>query len=369
MKIQGLNYRAKTDEELMKEYRRERRPFDKYLKAVLPHQTAMTRGILKLKELRDFALHGTVIKWRSVSAECEKDAISHVDASATILAQAGFMSRPLEAIVPRARKLERDNSAGSPILTTDGLRQSCDDLAGYVYDLRLFRTVLQVKGGSELRMKVTGGSRGTRKSRDNTGRIKSSPQTPISIKASVFQNPADVIGHDQETALRLGDFCRSFSLLDQTIRTLEIMRAGRPGHFQAHSDPKVEAWYNQSTRQLTARLNFILGKDNPGTQELTELVKFRNFVYHNPISLLGAGNDGYKPVFIHRDLVALRDARPRPDEDKNKVRPVPAWAIRQHSGTTYVAADELDTRIDEVKLWQEHLLGLVEQGHRQPRNS
>ena len=368
MKSQGLNYRAKTDEELMKDYRRERRQFDKYLKAVLPHQTAMAYRILKLKDLRDFALHGTVIKCRRANTEYEKDAIIHVDASATIHAQAGFMSRPLESIVPRARKLERDDSAGAPILTTDELRRACDDLAGYVYDLRLFRTILQVKGGSELCMKVTGGSRGARKSQGNAERTKSPPQNPRCIEASVFQNPADVIAHDQETALRLGKFCQYFSLMGQTIRTLEIMRAGQPRHFKAHSDPKVEAWYNQSTRQLTAKLNFILGKNNRGARELAELVNFRNFIYHNPISLLGTGSDGYKPAFIHRDMVALRDARPRPDEDKNEIRPVPAWAIRQHSGTKYMTVDKLDTRTDEVKLWQERLLQLVEQGHRQSRN-
>ena len=368
MKGQGQKFRAKTDEELMKEYRRDKLSFDKHLKAVLPHQTAMAHGILNLKELRDFALHGTVIKWRSSSNECEKDAIIHVDATATVFAQEKFLSKSLESIVPRTRKLEGDGSLGPPILTTDGLRRACDKLAGYVYDLRLFRTVLQVKGGSELRMKVTGGSHGTRKLRGNSGKIKSPPQTPRSIEASVFQNPADVIGHDQVTALRLGKFCRHFSLMDQTVRTLEIMRAGQPGHFQAHSDPKVKAWYNQSTRQLTARLNFILGKDNRDAHELAELVKFRNFVYHNPVSLLGTGSDRYKPAFIHRNLVALRDARPRADEDKNEIRPVPAWAIQQHSGTKYVTVDKLDTRTDEVKLWQERLLWLVEQGHRQSRD-
>ena len=211
MKGQGQNFRAKTDEELMKEYRRDKLSFDKHLKAVLPHQTAMARGILKLKDLRDFALHGTVIKWKSANAEGEKDAIIHVDATATVLAQEGFMSRSLESIVPRARKLEGDGSVGPPILTTDGLRQACDNLAGYVYDLRLFRTVLQVKDGSDLHMKVYGGGHGAHKSRGKAGRTKSPPQTPRCIAASVFQNPADVISHDQKTALRLGEFCRSFS--------------------------------------------------------------------------------------------------------------------------------------------------------------
>ena len=64
MKVGGLlRYRAKTDEELQRDYRAKRRPFDKRLKAVLPHQTAMARGILALKDVRDFCLHGAVIKW------------------------------------------------------------------------------------------------------------------------------------------------------------------------------------------------------------------------------------------------------------------------------------------------------------------
>ena len=253
-------------------------------------------------------------------------------------------------------------------MTTDGLRRACDNLADYVYDFLFFRTVLQVKGGSELRVKVTGGRHGARKSQGNDVRIKSPPKTPRSINPNVFQNQADVIGHDQETAFCLGKFCRYFSLMDQTIRTLEIMRVGQPGDFQAHSDPKVNAWYNQSTKKLTAKVNFILGKENRCAQELTELLKFRNFVCHNPISLLGTGNNGYKPAFIHRDLVALRDARPRTDENKNDVRPIPTWAIRQHCGTAYMTVDELDTKTDEVKSWQKRLTRLVEQGHRQPRN-
>ena len=152
------------------------------------------------------------------------------------------------------------------------------------------------------------------------------------------------------------------------IRRLFPAQRGQPGYFRAHSEPKAEAWYSESTRQLTARLNFVLGRENRGAQALAKLVKFRNFVYHNPISLLGTGSDGHQTVFVHRDLVALRDARPRPDEDKNEVRPVPDWAIQQHRGTTYVAVDELGSKTNEAKFWQERLFRLVELGHRQPRD-
>ena len=41
---------------------------------------------------------------------------------------------------------------------------------------------------------------------------------------------------------------------------------------------------------------------------MLDLVKFRNFVYHNPISLMGSGDVGEGAAFVHRDLVALRDA-------------------------------------------------------------
>ena len=368
MKCQGLKYRAKTDDELMKEYRRERLPLDKHLKAVFPHQTAMAHGILTLKELRDFALHGSVIKWRNAKAKRESDAIIHVDAAATIFAQEGYMSRPLDSMIPRASRLERDENEGPLILTTDGLHRACDKLAGYVYDLLFFRTDLQIKGGSELQFKVLGGGHSELKSQGKSETTELPPKTPRSIEPSVFQNPADVIGHDQDTAFLLGEFCRYFSLLEQTLRTLEIMSTGQPGYFHAHSEPKADAWYNVSTRQLTGRLNFVLGKKNRGAQAIAELVKFRNFVFHNPISLLGTGCDGRRAVFVHRDLVALRDARPRSNKNKNEVRPIPAWAIRQHMGTTHIAVDELGSKTNEVKAWQERLLRLVNRGHRQPRN-
>ena len=356
MKTQGLKYRAKTDEELKAEYHRNRVPFDKRLKAVFPHQTAMAHGILRLKDLRDFALHGAVGKRGNAKAKGETDVIMHLDAPATIFAQEGYTSRPLESVVPRARRLERSGVMGAPILSTDGLRRACNDLEGYVYDLRLFRTAIQCREeeAEELCIRVCG---------------LDVEKTPRSIEASFFQNPADVVGHNQEMALRLGEFCRIFSLLAQTIRTLEIMRVRQPGHFQAHSEPKTEVWYKQSTRQLTARLNFILGKENRDTQMLVELVKFRNFVYHNPISLIGAGSKGDRAVFLHQDLVAIRDARPRSDEDKNKVRPVPDWAVQQHKGTTCVDVDELESKSDEAKLWQERLYKLVQYGHRHPRDS
>lgn len=348
MRGHGQGFRAKTDDELKAEYRAGWRPFDKHLKAVLPHQTSMAHGILTLKEVRDFALHGAVVQWGN--AQGEQDAIMHVDAPATIFAQGGFMSRPLQTIIPKTGMSNGDGKPGPAVLTTGGLRRACDKLAGYVYDLRLFRTVLQVKEGKEIRFEVSGG--------------EPPPRTSRSIEPGVLQNPADEIGHDKGTALRLGEFCLSFSLLDQTIRTLEIMRADQPGRFQAHTEPKVEAWYKESPRQLTARLNFVLGKDTGGTQAVAELVKFRNFVYHNPISMLGVGSDGHRAVFVHRDLVAIRDAQQRPDEDKNEARPIRDWGITQHAGTTHIAVDELVRKTEEAKWWQEKLLVLVEQGHR-----
>ena len=154
-------------------------------------------------------------------------------------------------------------------------------------------------------------------------------------------------------ALRLGEFCLAFSLLDQTVRTLEIMRADRPGRFRTHTEAKVEAWYRESPRRLTARLNFVLGKDTAAAQSLAELVKFGNFVYHNPISMLGAGKDGERAAFVHRELVALRDARPRPDAEKNEARAVPDWALARHRGTTHVAVEELDRQTREATRCQE----------------
>ena len=41
----------------------------------------------------------------------------------------------------------REGRPEAAVLVTDGLRRACDRLAGYVYDLRLFRTMLQVKEG------------------------------------------------------------------------------------------------------------------------------------------------------------------------------------------------------------------------------
>ena len=353
MKGDGLAYRAKTDDELKAEHRAEDwRPFDKHLKAVLPHQTSMAHRILMLRDVRDFALHGAVTKWGNEQGE--QDAIMHVDAPATIFAQSGFMSRPLQTIVPKAGMSNHEGKAGPVVLTTDGLRRVGDDLAGYVYDLRLFRTVFQVKEGEEIRVQVAGG--------------QPAPRAPRAIDADVFQNPADVVGHDSGTALRVGEFCLAFSLLDQTVRTLEIVRADGPGRFRAHTEAKVEAWYRESPRQLTARLNYVLGKDAAAAQSLAEVVKFRNFIYHNPISMLGTGKDGETAAFVHRELVALRDARPRRDAEKNEARAVPGWALARHRGTTHFAVGDLDPRTRQATRWQERLLGLVGLGHRRARN-
>ena len=360
MKGRGLRYRAKTEEELKREYRKGE-TFEKRLKTVLPHQTGMAQGILTLKELRDFALHGAVVKWRSQSGET--DAIIHADGPATIFAQDGFLSRPLQMVVPRAGMVDGDGQPEAAILATDGLRRACDRLAGYVYDLRLFRTIFQVKQGEAVRLEVWGGGR-KRCRADGDGAAEESPRFPRTIEQSVFQNPADEIGHDTGTAKLVGEFCRSFSLLDQTIRTLEIMRGERPGEYRAHDDPETGAWYSEPSRPLTARLNFVLGKDSKGVRALSDLVKFRNFVYHNPISLMGSGDVGEGAAFVHRDLVALRDARPRADAEKNQARPVPDWAVRQHKGTTHMPVGQLAVRTREATLWQEHLLGLVQQGHR-----
>ena len=111
MKGRGLRYRTKTDEELIGEYQAEGLAFDKRLKAVLPHQTAMAQGILTLKQIRDFALHGAVVQWGS--AEGETDGIVHVDAPATIFSQGSFMSRPLETVIPKGGHAEAGREAGA----------------------------------------------------------------------------------------------------------------------------------------------------------------------------------------------------------------------------------------------------------------
>ena len=131
-----------------------------------------------------------------------------------------------------------------------------------------------------MRFEVRGGGR-KRRGENQDEAAQGQPRFPRTIEQSVFQNPADEVGHDTGTAKRMGEFCRSFSLLDQTIRTLEIMRRDRPGEYRAHEDPETEAWYSESSRPLTARLNFVLGKDSERGRALSELVKFRNFVYHN----------------------------------------------------------------------------------------
>lgn len=362
MKAEGLRYRAKTDDELQREYRPKRRPFDKRLKAVLPHQTTMARGILALKDVRDFCLHGAVIKWGDGREEL--DAIVHADLPATMFAQGSFLSRPLETVVPRAGMLPSATGQPEPaIMMTDGLRRACDRLAGYVYDLRLFRTLLQVKEGKEIQIVLEGGGKRKRRRSNRDGKLEEAPQFPRSIDSSVFKNPADEIGHDAGTAARMGEFFQSFALLDQTIRTLEMMRGNRPRDFRAHSDAKAEAWYSESGRQLTGRLNFVLGKESRSARALSELVNFRNFIFHNPISLMGSRDGGESAAFVHRDLVAIRDARPRPDAEKNKVRPVPEWAVARHAGTTHVPLDRLMKKTSEANAWQKRLVKLVERGH------
>ena len=140
--------------------------------------------------------------------------------------------------------------------------------------------MLQVKEGKEVRFEVRGGG-GKRRRGNGDEAARGQPRFPRTIEQSVFQNPADEIGHDTGTAKRVGEFCRSFSLLDQTIRTLEIMRRDRPGEYRAHEDPETEAWYSESSWPLTARLNFVIGKNSERGWGLSKLVKFRNFVYHN----------------------------------------------------------------------------------------
>ena len=80
-----------------------------------------------------------------------------------------------------------------------------------------------------MRFEVRGGGR-KRRGENQDEAAQGQPRFPRTIEQSVFQNPADEVGHDTGTAKRMGEFCRSFSLLDQTIRTLEIMRRDRPGN-------------------------------------------------------------------------------------------------------------------------------------------
>ena len=78
MKGQWLRCRAKTEAELKQECRTEdQRSLDKRPKSVLPHQTETAQRLLVLKKVREFALHGAVLRWGSGVAET--DAVIHVD--------------------------------------------------------------------------------------------------------------------------------------------------------------------------------------------------------------------------------------------------------------------------------------------------
>ena len=361
MRGRTQQFSAKSSSELRAAYKAEWWPFEKRMKSVFPPRSSITHGILALKRVRDFVMHGA---WFGVGvAGTVEEAIVHVDASATLYSQMDFQSRKrMQVIIPKSGMAENKDSQLSPaILKQDGLKRACAQLDGYIYDFRLFRTIFQVKDGAKVEFTVSGpnaGSTGESQSKSDWG-------TPRSIESSVFCNPSDVIGHDESVELAFGEFCCSFSMLDVIIRTLELMRRDRPGHFKGWSEKYAESWYLESTRQLTARINFILGKDSNITKKLVEIVKFRNFVYHNPISMLGGDHDDANmAVFLHKDLVALRDARPRPDEEKNQIRPVPAWAIRLLPGTGYVPARELESKSEEIRQLQNDLIHLVEQAHK-----
>ena len=146
------------------------------------------------------------------------------------------------------------------------------------------------------------------------------------------------------------------------------MRGGQPGDLRAHSEPETAAWYSESPRKLTARLNFVLGEGDPMGASAGRACQVPELRLPQP-DLDAGSRQRRRPSRVRaQGLVALRDARPRPDEEKNDVRPVPEWAIRQQVGTTHVAVDELGERTREAKLRQEELLRLVEQGHRRRSN-
>ena len=92
----------------------------------------------------------------------------------------------LQLVVPRAGTFNREGKPEAAVLATDGLRRACDRLARYVYDLRLFRTMLQVKEGKEVRFEVRGGG-GKRRRGNGDEAAQGQPRFPRTIEQSVFR--------------------------------------------------------------------------------------------------------------------------------------------------------------------------------------
>ena len=159
MKGDGLTYRAKSDGELKAEYRAEDwRPFEKASqgRAAAPDVDGAADPDAEGRPRLRAARRGDQVGKRAGRAGRD-----HARGRARHDLRAGRFNVETHADVsPEGRHVEprRQGGTGGPVaLTTDGLRRAGDDLAGYVYDLRLFRTVFQVKAGDEIRMQVAGG--------------------------------------------------------------------------------------------------------------------------------------------------------------------------------------------------------------------
>ena len=162
MKGDGLTYRAKSGGELKAEYRAEDwRPFEKASqgRAAAPGVDGAADPDAEGRPRLRAARRGDQVGKRAGGAgrDHARGRARHDLRAGRFFAQGGLMSRPMQTLVPKADMSNHEGKAGPVALTTDGLRRAGDNLAGCVYDLRLFRTVFQVKEGDEIRMQVAGG--------------------------------------------------------------------------------------------------------------------------------------------------------------------------------------------------------------------
>ena len=322
MKVGKGRYRPRPETDLKDKFSTRRERFGSVLSRALEGLGAMQKRLLLAKERRDAIVHGVTMCWSKSSSETTLPYIVSVDAAATQFAQRWPITK---LAIPK-----------EPHLSNEDISRLGTALHTEVANMRTLQVVI---GAADRELTIDEGEL---------------PDLPFQASTDQFvrdtsrANPAWTAGRNDKVGELVGQFVTTAATLERALRTLELMHTGKsrkPFEAIEDTDVAVRRWQElPREKSITYRLRKILKTKPPLRKSAEDFFRYRNFVLHNPLSKTGREPEDWMPAFVHRRLVAVRDAMPVEWEKRDEIKMIPQWAWdeQQERGLVYASLQSIE---------------------------
>ena len=346
MKMGKGRYRPRSETDIRDKFSTRRERFGSVISRALEGLGAMQRRLLLAKRQRDAIVHGVTMGWKKSSSETTLPYIVSVDAAATVFAQRWPTTR---IAIPK-----------EPHLSNEDISRLGTALHVEVANIRTLQVVI---GAADRELTIDEGEL---------------PDLPFQASTDKFvwktarANPAWTAGRNDKVGELVGQFVMTAATLERALRTLELMHTGKLRKpFEAIEDTDVAArrWQElPREKSITYRLREILKMKPALRKSAEEFFRYRNFVLHNPLSKTGRESEDWMPAFVHRRLVAVRDATLIEWEKREDVKMIPQWAWdkQQERGLVYASLQSIEEQKARGKALVRELNNMAYEASRVP---